>query len=79
MQLCTTLHATEPLIEIAVALEKVALSDEYFIKRKLYPNVDFYRYVETVFAFHVVAFLIFLSNVFVLLKTTRTNTRQQIT
>jgi citrate synthase len=32
----------EPLIEIAVALEKIALSDEYFIKRKLYPNVDFY-------------------------------------
>lgn len=32
----------EPLIEIAMALEKVALSDEYFIKRKLYPNVDFY-------------------------------------
>ena len=32
----------EPLIDIAVALEKIALSDEYFIKRKLYPNVDFY-------------------------------------
>lgn len=32
----------EPLIEIAVELEKIALSDEYFIKRKLYPNVDFY-------------------------------------
>ncbi|RYR45537.1 hypothetical protein Ahy_A07g031372 isoform A [Arachis hypogaea] len=32
----------DPLIEVAVALEKVALSDEYFIKRKLYPNVDFY-------------------------------------
>ncbi|KAK4278992.1 hypothetical protein QN277_016758 [Acacia crassicarpa] len=32
----------DPLIEIAVALEKVALSDEFFIKRKLYPNVDFY-------------------------------------
>ncbi|GKV49626.1 hypothetical protein SLEP1_g56367 [Rubroshorea leprosula] len=27
---------------VAVALEKTALSDEYFIKRKLYPNVDFY-------------------------------------
>jgi len=27
---------------VAVALEKAALSDEYFIKRKLYPNVDFY-------------------------------------
>jgi len=32
----------EPLIEIAMELEKVALSDEFFIKRKLYPNVDFY-------------------------------------
>jgi citrate synthase len=32
----------EPLIEVATALEKIALSDEYFIKRKLYPNVDFY-------------------------------------
>jgi citrate synthase len=28
--------------QVAVALEKAALSDEYFIKRKLYPNVDFY-------------------------------------
>ncbi|XXG53466.1 hypothetical protein AAC387_Pa03g1551 [Persea americana] len=27
---------------VAVALEKAALSDEYFVKRKLYPNVDFY-------------------------------------
>jgi citrate synthase len=32
----------EPLIEIAVKLEEIALSDEYFIKKKLYPNVDFY-------------------------------------
>lgn len=32
----------EPLIEVAMQLEKRALSDEYFIKRKLYPNVDFY-------------------------------------
>jgi citrate synthase len=31
-----------PLIDIAVELEKIALNDEYFIKRKLYPNVDFY-------------------------------------
>jgi hypothetical protein len=28
--------------QVAIALEKAALSDEYFIKRKLYPNVDFY-------------------------------------
>ncbi|MFQ5958015.1 MAG: citrate synthase [Alphaproteobacteria bacterium] len=32
----------EPLLEIAVELERIALHDEYFIERKLYPNVDFY-------------------------------------
>jgi citrate synthase len=32
----------QPLFELAMELEKVALSDEYFVKRKLYPNVDFY-------------------------------------
>ncbi|HUF17316.1 MAG TPA: citrate/2-methylcitrate synthase, partial [Thermoanaerobaculia bacterium] len=31
-----------PLLEIALELEKIALEDDYFIKRKLYPNVDFY-------------------------------------
>jgi len=31
-----------PKIDIALELERIALSDEYFIKRKLYPNVDFY-------------------------------------
>jgi len=31
-----------PKLEIAMELERVALSDEYFIQRKLYPNVDFY-------------------------------------
>ncbi len=31
-----------PLLEVAQELEKIALEDEYFIKRKLYPNVDFY-------------------------------------
>ena len=44
-------HATEevfavtgknPLLDVASELEKIALHDEYFIKRKLYPNVDFY-------------------------------------
>src|SRR6185369_14683783 len=33
---------TSPLLDIALELEKIALEDEYFIKRKLYPNVDFY-------------------------------------
>ncbi len=32
----------DPLFKLAMALEKVALEDEYFIARKLYPNVDFY-------------------------------------
>ncbi|KAJ0113785.1 hypothetical protein Patl1_02638 [Pistacia atlantica] len=32
----------DPRAKVAVALEKAALSDEYFVKRKLYPNVDFY-------------------------------------
>lgn len=32
----------KPLAELALELEKKALADEYFIKRKLYPNVDFY-------------------------------------
>jgi citrate synthase len=31
-----------PLLKIAVELEKIALEDEYFVSRKLYPNVDFY-------------------------------------
>ncbi len=31
-----------PLLDIALSLEEVALSDEYFVSRKLYPNVDFY-------------------------------------
>jgi citrate synthase len=31
-----------PKLDIALELERIALQDEYFIKRKLYPNVDFY-------------------------------------
>jgi citrate synthase len=33
---------TNPLLDIALELEKIALEDEYFVQRKLYPNVDFY-------------------------------------
>jgi citrate synthase len=33
---------TSPLLDIALELEKIALEDDYFVKRKLYPNVDFY-------------------------------------
>jgi len=36
------LGINDPLLEIAVKLEEIALKDEYFIERKLYPNVDFY-------------------------------------
>jgi citrate synthase len=32
----------DPLLEVAMELERIALSDEYFVERKLYPNVDFY-------------------------------------
>jgi citrate synthase len=35
-------HANDPLLQVAVELEKVALQDEYFVERKLYPNIDFY-------------------------------------
>ncbi len=37
-----TLGREDPLVDIARHLEEVALSDDYFIERKLYPNVDFY-------------------------------------
>ena len=33
---------TNPLLDIALELERIALEDDYFIERKLYPNVDFY-------------------------------------
>jgi citrate synthase len=36
------LTGKNPLLEIALELEKIALEDDYFISRKLYPNVDFY-------------------------------------
>ena len=35
-------HINDPLLEIALKLEEAALKDDYFIARKLYPNVDFY-------------------------------------
>jgi citrate synthase len=34
--------ARNPKLDVALELERIALEDEYFIKRKLYPNVDFY-------------------------------------
>jgi citrate synthase len=33
---------SEPLLEIAIKLEEIALKDDYFVEKKLYPNVDFY-------------------------------------
>ena len=36
------LNVSDPLLDIALALEEVALKDPYFVERKLYPNVDFY-------------------------------------
>ena len=40
--LLNTMHVVDPLLDIAKHLEEAALSDPYFIERKLYPNVDFY-------------------------------------
>ena len=36
------LNITDPVLEVAKELERIALSDSYFIEKKLYPNVDFY-------------------------------------
>ena len=41
-QILNQLGIIDPILEIAKGLEKEALNDDYFIKRKLYPNVDFY-------------------------------------
>ena len=35
-------HVTDPLLQVAFEVEKTALSDDYFVSRHLYPNVDFY-------------------------------------
>jgi citrate synthase len=36
------LHINDPLVEMAKNIEEIALRDDYFVSRKLYPNVDFY-------------------------------------
>lgn len=41
-RLLNKLNVRDPLLDIAVKLEETALKDDYFIERKLYPNVDFY-------------------------------------
>jgi len=35
-------HRDDPLLEVAMELERIALTDDYFIEKKLYPNIDFY-------------------------------------
>ena len=35
-------HRDDPLLQVAMELERIALHDEYFVEKKLYPNVDFY-------------------------------------
>ena len=37
-----SLGVADPLLDIAMELEEIALKDQYFIDKKLYPNVDFY-------------------------------------
>merc|ERR1712039_1010114 len=41
-QCLTEMGCKDPLLEVAQTLEEKALADEYFLKRKLYPNVDYY-------------------------------------
>jgi citrate synthase len=36
------MHKPDPLLDLAMQLEEIALADDYFVERKLYPNVDFY-------------------------------------
>jgi len=35
-------HRNDPILKVALELERIALSDDYFIQKKLYPNIDFY-------------------------------------
>jgi citrate synthase len=35
-------HGNDPILKVALELERIALSDDYFIQKKLYPNIDFY-------------------------------------
>lgn len=42
IQVLAHLKLNDPVLQLAMELEKIALTDEYFVKRNLYPNVDFY-------------------------------------
>ena len=35
-------HSNDPILKVAMELERIALQDDYFIEKKLYPNIDFY-------------------------------------
>ena len=35
-------HRNDPILQVALELERIALNDDYFIEKKLYPNIDFY-------------------------------------
>jgi citrate synthase len=41
-EILTRMNKPDPLLDLAMQLEEVALADDYFVERKLYPNVDFY-------------------------------------
>jgi citrate synthase len=41
-EVLSELNIKDPLLDVAMELERIALSDEYFVEKKLYPNVDFY-------------------------------------
>jgi citrate synthase len=41
-EVLTKLGINDPLLEVAMELEQIALKDSYFVEKKLYPNVDFY-------------------------------------
>ena len=41
-QVLGELGVDDPLLQVAMELEKIALEDDYFVEKKLYPNVDFY-------------------------------------
>ena len=41
-EVLSALNVSDPLLDVAMELERIALEDEYFVSKKLYPNVDFY-------------------------------------
>src|SRR3546814_3334822 len=45
-QVLDELGVDDPMLEVAMRLEEAALKDDYFVQRKLYPNVDFYSRSE---------------------------------